>query len=413
MLATGIAHADLPPDSEIGATPLRYSVILPDERFAPPPALVALGRQLFFDATLSEPRGLACAGCHDPQRAYAGTRNAKTGVAAGSDAGRSGMRNVPSLLYVRYVPPLYFWQDDDDNPAPEPRGGLFDDGRVDTLATLPETPLLNPLEMNNRDAATVARKLAIAAYADAFRHAFGREIFNDPKRAMSAAGQAIAAFLQSDDMAPFSSRYDAYIRGRGTLNAEETRGMLLFRNPIKGNCASCHEFNDSSNQPLRSLFTDYGYDALAAPRNRAIPANRDPRHYDLGLCASAKAKAWPDPDSWCGYFRTPSLRNVAVRARYLHNGVFDDLRKVVDFYATRSTSPEKWYPGSVRFDDLPAALRINVNVNSVPYNRRAGVQPALSDDEIDAIVAFLRTLTDAPYVDLMPKPAAKKPAAAR
>ncbi|MFT4045439.1 MAG: cytochrome c peroxidase [Solimonas sp.] len=396
------AHADLPPDGEIGTTRLRYSVVMPPMRFDAPAPLVALGEQIFFDAALSEPRGLSCAGCHDPRRAFSGTRASERGVAAGSRPDRFGTRNVPSLLYVRYVPPLYFWQDDDDHPAPEPRGGLFADGRVDTLAALPATPLLSPLEMNNRDAATIARKLARAPYAKDFVAAFGADIFARPDATLAALGRAIAAYLQSDTMAPFSSRYDAYIRGQATLSAEEMRGLALFRSQTKGNCASCHAFNDSSSHPARSLFTDFGYDATAAPRNGGIPLNRDRRHYDLGLCETASARSWPESATWCGYFRTPGLRNVAVRARYMHNGAFRDLRSVVAFYATRATSPRQWYPSGVRFDDLPAALRVNVNVNAVPYNRREGASPALDERDVDAIVAFLRTLTDAPYVSMMP-----------
>jgi cytochrome c peroxidase len=96
-------------------------------------------------------------------------------------------------------------------------------------------------------------------------------------------------------------------------------------------------------------------------------------------------------------FRTPSLRNVAVRGSYMHNGVFTKLRDVVAFYATRATDPKHWYKSGAKFEDLPAKYRPQVNVASVPYNRREGDVPALDDQEIDAIVAFLQTLTDARY----------------
>jgi cytochrome c peroxidase len=173
--------------------------------------------------------------------------------------------------------------------------------------------------------------------------------------------------------------------------------MRLFADPDKGNCASCHSFSPGSTNPSRSLFTDYGYDAVGVPRNRALAANADPRHFDLGLCTTAVAKAWPDSAQWCGYFKTPSLRNVAVRARFMHNGALRSLRDAVAFYATRSTDPKRWYPGGHLFDDLPAAAHANVNVNSVPLNRRQGSAPALGEADIDALVAFLGTLTDARY----------------
>jgi cytochrome c peroxidase len=165
---------------------------------------------------------------------------------------------------------------------------------------------------------------------------------------------------------------------------------------------------ESSSRPERSLFTDFGYDAIAVPRNPLLPANKDARHFDVGLCQTARALKWPEPDQWCGYFRTAGLRNVAVRQTFMHNGVFRTLRDAVAFYATRSTDPAQWYPGGKRFDDVPARYQGNVNVNAVPMNRRAGTTPALTEDEIDDIVAFLRTLTDARYVALMPDPAADK-----
>ena len=81
----------------------------------------------------------------------------------------------------------------------------------------------------------------------------------------------------------------------------------------------------------------------------------------------------------------------------MHNGVFSKLRDVVAFYATRSTNPDLWYPHGAKFDDLPDPYRGNVNTVSLPYNRREGDPPAMDDADIDAIVAFLQTLTDEPY----------------
>ena len=81
----------------------------------------------------------------------------------------------------------------------------------------------------------------------------------------------------------------------------------------------------------------------------------------------------------------------------MHNGTFLRLRDVVAFYATRATDPRRWYPSGVPFDDVPARYRRQVSVMSPPYNRKIGDAPALNDDEIDAVVAFLRTLTDAAY----------------
>jgi cytochrome c peroxidase len=100
-----------------------------------------------------------------------------------------------------------------------------------------------------------------------------------------------------------------------------------------------------------------------------------------------------EDEHFCGTFRTPSLRNVAVRTSFMHNGFFARLRDVVAFYATRATDPKRWYP-SGRYDDLPSNDWPNVNVNPAPYARQEGETPALDDGDIDAIVAFLETLTD-------------------
>jgi cytochrome c peroxidase len=204
-------------------------------------------------------------------------------------------------------------------------------------------------------------------------------------------------------MAPFSSKFDDFVRGLVQLSPLEMRGMKTFRDPQKGACHFCHIVYDNWNRPEGSLFTNYGYDALSVPRNRAVAANADPNRYDLGLCERTQTREPSSDPQWCLRFRTPSLRNVAVRERLMHNGVFTKLRDAVAFYATRSTNPNLWYPPGAKFDDTPAKYRRNVNVLSRPYNVPEGSKPVLDDEDIDAIVAFLRTLTDEPYRKLLPR----------
>ena len=124
--------------------------------------------------------------------------------------------------------------------------------------------------------------------------------------------------------------------------------------------------------------------------------------FDLGLCERKAVQPdtkLPSSDGkFCSSFRTPSLRNVAVRGSFGHNGVYKRLRDVVAFYALRAVAPGRIYPPGQKFDDVPPKYRANVNIYSPIYNRREGAPPALSDDDIDAIVAFLETLTDARYV---------------
>jgi cytochrome c peroxidase len=378
------------------------------------PALVALGRRLFFDPALSEPAGTSCASCHDPARGFSGSHGSTIGVARGSRPGHFARRNTPSVLYLKYVPRFHTYQEE-DAPQPSPFGGFFWDGRADSIAELVMQPLTNPDEMNNHDARAIAAKLR-AGYANEFRQALGISL-DDPDRAAGALGQALQAFLTSPAMAPFSSKYDAYVRGRAVLAPDEARGLALFKDPDKGNCASCHLLTVTSPTPERSMFTDYGYDAVAVPRNRRLPATLHAVAFDLGLCERGRdrvttgmvaaaaittgtaatapaATAVASDERWCSNFRTPSLRNVAVREAFMHNGAFTSLRDVVAFYATRATDPMRWYKSKIKFDDVPPRFRGQVNINSIPYNRRAGDTPALDDRDIDAIVAFLRTLTD-------------------
>ena len=227
---------------------------------------------------------------------------------------------------------------------------------------------------------------------------------------MRTLGAALEAFLLSDELAPFSSRYDAFVRGAAALTPEEQRGLALFRDPAKGNCAFCHKLDPGSRNPRRSPFSDFGFEVVGAPRNRALPAERQA---DLGLCTARPHGAHTDEPRFCGAFRTPSLRNVATRGRFLHNGALGSLREVVAFYATRTIDAARWYPSGVAFDDLPPAYRENVNDLVAPYDRGPGERARLDDGEIDAIVAFLRTLTDegmrAPEAAAAPPPVAPPP----
>ena len=166
----------------------------------------------------------------------------------------------------------------------------------------------------------------------------------------------------------------------------------------KGNCSSCHPSARGADGS-HPLFTDFSFAALGVPRNREIPANADPAYYDLGLCGPLRADL-AAMRGWCGQFKTPTLRNAAARRVFFHNGRVHALRDAVRFYAERDLQPQDWYPsdgaGSVqRYDDLPLALRGNVDHIHVPLNRRYGEAPLLSPADIDDLVAFITTLTDA------------------
>jgi cytochrome c peroxidase len=372
----------------------RPAICFSDDTSKPHPGdspRVALGRAIFFDARLSEPRGTSCASCHDPARAFSGDHSSGAGFPAGSRPGVLARRTSPSLLYLKYVPSFRFFSEEDDNHANglEPYGGFFWDGRASSIPELVRQPLLNPLEMNNRDLAQIAEKLRSAPYADGLAREFPGAL-DGAESAVGALSLALDAFLRSPSMAPFSSQYDDYIRGEATFTAQEKHGLELFKDPQRGGCAVCHKLMDVSPIPERSLFTDYGYEAVGAPRNPRARAH----DIDLGLCERPDTTNPASSMPYCAFFRTPSLRNVALRPAFMHNGVFRTLRDVVKFYATRATHPERWYPSGVEFEDTPAQYRDVIDRTRVPYNRKRGDPPAFDDGDIDAIVAFLRTLTD-------------------
>jgi cytochrome c peroxidase len=363
--------------------------------------LAELGRRLFFDPDLSASGRLACASCHDPAHAY-GPRGERAVMPGGKDMRQSGLRAVPSLRYLQATPAFteHFRDSDDEGDASVdngPTGGLTWDGRVDRGRDQARLPLLSPLEMANESPAAVIDAVRRSPHADLLRRAFGTRIFADPERAFDGILQALEAYEQRyTEFYPYSSKYDAYLDGRAELTASEAHGLALFNDPEKGNCAHCH-LSARSNDGAPPQFTDYGLAALGVPRNLEIPANADPSFYDLGLCGPLR-RDLADRGEYCGMFKSPSLRNVALRRVFFHNGIFRTLRQVLEFYVERDTHPEKWYPRDVdgrvrKFDDLPPQYHANVNIEP-PFDRHLGDEPRLSSDEIDDIIAFLQTLTD-------------------
>ena len=359
--------------------------------------MAALGRQIFFDPSISGSGRLSCASCHDPRHVY-GPPNGASVQPGGADGRQLGFRAAPSLRYLQVIPAFAEHSFDTDGPDPSidngPTGGLTWDGRVDRGRDQARIPLLSPFEMAGGSAAEIVARARRTHYADQIA------------RLSADAGtegwfatmlEALETWQQDHrEFYPYSSKYDAWLAGTARLTGQELRGLEIFRDPAKGNCARCHiAARGAKGTPPQ--FTDYGFGALGLPRNRGIPANANPAWFDLGLCGPERTDL-RGKEAYCGQFMTPSLRNVATRGAFFHNGVLYSLRDAVAFYAERDTHPEKWYPrggdGSVlKFDDLPARYWKNVEMGP-PFGRRTGEQPALTGGEIDAVVAFLGTLTD-------------------
>lgn len=364
-------------------------------------ALAALGQALFADPRLSASGRLACASCHSPDHAF-GPPNALAVQIGGSDMRQPGLRAVPSLRYLQSVPQFteHFFESEDEGDESidnGPTGGLTWDGRVDTANAQARIPLLSPFEMGNRGPDEVVARALDAGYGPSLAAIYGAEVLNDRKATLQALLKAFEIYEQDWRIFyPYSSKYDLYLAARATLTSQEARGLKLFEDPSKGNCASCH-VSERAADGTPPQFTDYGMVALGVPRNPEIPANADPAYYDLGLCGPLRA-GFRARVAYCGLFRTPSLRNVATRHTFFHNGVMHSLRDAVAFYASRDTDPARWYPrrpdGSVAtYDDLPLPYRANLH-KGPPFGGEPGGRAALTDEEVDAVVAFLRTLTD-------------------
>jgi len=350
-----------------------------------------LGAKIFADTSLSASGRQSCASCHDPAHGHAQSDSLAVQL-GGPDGTTLGFRAAPSLRYLAGAGAFRF---DKDGTAV---GGFDRDGRAATLADQAKVPFLAPHEMANANPAEVIARLRQASYAAEFRGVFGDAIFDQPDQAYDRVAFALQQFqLEDPAFRPFDSKYDLFLAGKAQLNAQELRGMAMFNDPNKGNCAACHPSARGPNG-APPLFTDFSFDNLGVPRNFKIPATARADDFDLGLCGPDRTDLAARTDL-CGAFKVPTLRNVATRKVFFHNGVFDNLTDVVTFYVTRDTDPARWYPrradGSIdKFNDLPAAYRANVNTSEAPYNRQPGMAPALNPQEIADVVAFLGTLTD-------------------
>ena len=360
--------------------------------------MAALGKQIFFDTGLSASGAMSCATCHNPDYAY-GPPNGLAVQFGGPALDRQGPRAVPSLRYVLNRTPV--WNKvfiatpaerlmEGDEP---PNGGFGWDGRFNTLHDQAAFPLLAPNEMANASPADVAAKLRRAAYANTFRTVFGPTALDADATLFAEARTALERFeLDDPSFHPYTSKFDAWMDGKAVLTPAEARGLALFNDPARGNCATCH-LDHKGADGSHPIFTDYQFEALGVPRNPEITANRMPGYFDLGLCGPLRADQSANPN-FCGLFKTPGLRNVAARGAFFHNGRFHSLNDALRFYVQRDTASAVWYP-SAKFDDLPQGLRKNADTIDRPLTRHPGDAPAWNKAEIDDVAAFLRTLTDA------------------
>jgi len=254
----------------------------------PPTAeTIALGRRLYYDPLLSVDNTIACATCHSPQFAFTDGKQFSTGV-----KGQKGGRNAPTVINAAYNT-TQFW-----------------DGRAPSLEKQAEGPVQNPLEMGNKLERVVERLTADARYRVAFEKAFGPGPITYEK-----VEKAIASFERT--VVSGNSLFDRYFYGgdKSALSPSARRGLEVFRNRKKGNCAACHTIDEKY-----ALFTDNKF------HNIGVGADYKGNYQDLGRYNVTRNEA----DK--GAFRTPTLRNIAKTAPYMHDGSLKTLKDVVDFY---------------------------------------------------------------------------------
>jgi cytochrome c peroxidase len=358
----------------------------------PFPTREKLGEALFHDKNLSRNRSQACATCHMPEIGFADRHDTHKGnaVSLGDDGRSFGDRNAPSAAYAAFSPP--FHKDAEGVYV----GGQFWDGRAKGLEEQAGGPPLNPIEMGMPDEKAVAARIAERPdYVKAFNTLFGPDVLKDPKTAFRATTEAIAAFERTPELAPFDSKYDRYLRGEVKLTDQEELGRTLFFSTQFANCSLCHDVKGADGRLETATFSSHKYFNIGVPVNgEARKLNGvKPDFVDVGLAANPEVNGDPKEK---GKFKVPNLRNVAVTGPYMHNGVFNDLRTVILFYnkynskkKSRQINPET----GLRWADPEVADNL--------ARKELETGPGLDDKRVDALVAFLKTLTDKRYEHLL------------
>jgi cytochrome c peroxidase len=365
-----------------------------------------LGKALFFD-NISDPDWMSCATCHDPKAGWTGPIagiNLHGAVYRGAVPTRFGNRKPPSAAYATESPVFHY--DDEEGLFV---GGNFWDGRAtgedlgNPAADQALGPFLNPVEQNNASKLAVLEQIANSKYAMLWEEVWeAPPLSGDVETEYSRVGLSIAAYEASSEVNQFSSKYDYYLADEVELTEEETWGLDLFNDEEKGKCALCHISAPGPNDEP-PLFTDFTFDNLGVPKNPENPFyEMDEELLNDGTPINPMGAEWIDPGlggflemladtdpAWyamaeenMGKHKVPTLRNVGKGAgkgfqkAYMHNGVFKSLKEVVHFYNTRDVEdwPEPEVPDNVNTDELGDL--------------------GLTDEEEDAIVTFMLTLSD-------------------
>ncbi len=342
-----------------------------------------LGKMIFFDTNLSEPAGQSCATCHSPEVGFTGSSseiNNTTVVYPGAVNTRFGNRKPPTSAYGGGSPVFYH-----DARSGLFIGGMFWDGRAtgwelgDPLSEQARGPFLNPMEQNLPSKEAFIAIIQASSYVNLFKVVYGDDIFNNIDNAYNKSADAISAYEKSTEVNPYTSKYDYYLKKIVKLSKEEQKGLNLFNG--KGKCNKCH-ISKQGPKGEPPQFTDFTYDNLGIPKNPVYPFNTQPADIGLGGFLETMPTYQEFAEENYGKHKVPTLRNVDKRPylefvkAYGHNGYFKSLKDIVHFYNTKDV--EAWPPPEV-----------SENVNTAEL----GNLKLTSEDE-DAIVAFLKTLSD-------------------
>lgn len=351
--------------------------------------LARLGQALFFDTNLSANRTQSCATCHDPGKAFSDGRESEVAgaVSLGDDGESLGDRNTPGTTYAFLIPEFH------RNDKGQYVGGYFLDGRAATMADQAAEPFVNPREMALPDhQSLVDRVRENSVYEVTLKKHFGDDVFDVTETAIAAITGSIVAFERSDTFAPFDSKYDRFLRGEYELTVQEELGRELFFSQII-NCHNCHLL-DTRELQVGEIFSNHQYHNIGIPTNYRVREKNgvDARHQDMGLFENPAVN---DP-AMEGKFRVPTLRNVAVTAPYMHNGVFQDLRTAILFYnkftlsnPQSQTNPET---GELWGDsEVPENIDLDLLRDGQP----------IAENHVELLIAFLKALTDQRYEPLL------------
>ncbi|MBL7766423.1 MAG: c-type cytochrome [Chitinophagaceae bacterium] len=284
---------------------------------------VALGRKLFYDNILSANNTMSCASCHQLSH-Y--TIDSIGALSVGID-GIAGTRNSMPLFNIGYSK-TFFW-----------------DGGAANLESQVIGPITNPVELHETMTNVISKLQSHPQYPSLFKKAFGTDVITS-KLIM----QAVAQFERT--MISANSKFDQWKRNETTLTEQEMRGMNIYLDETKGDCGHCHG--------IGSTFTDFefrntGLDSIPVDKGRAL----------ITLLSTDEGK-----------FKTPSLRNIAKTAPYMHDGRFNTLRECIEHYNTNFKYTKNLAP-----------------------ELKTQVKNRMSSTEIDDLVAFLKTLTDYDFIN--------------